>query len=977
MTGDARWEGAETPALRGFAIVGRDPELGAVVAALSARPAVVLVEGEAGVGKSRLVAEAAVVLRRHGVAVATGGCHALREPLAYGPVVDALRALGERLPARGEAGTGAGTETDAKAGPQVGAAAGALVRLLPELADRLPSAPTDDPGPGEGRHRILNGVRALLTAAAPVVLVVEDMHWADEATRELLHLLARDLPADCGLVLTYRGEEQVGPVLAAPFRRPPGTSGTELSLARLDEDALAEMARSALGADVTAELVATLFERSAGLPLIIEEDLITLSGPGAGGRPDLLGVPRSLREVLETRIARLSPEAVAVVNAAAVLAVPAGAALLGATAGLDQGPAESPAGQGPDDRVDGALLAALASYVLIEHGPDSYGFSHALARRAVYDTLPGPLRTRLHRRALALLTAQEPPPLVQIAHHSRALGDLESWLEHAEAAAEQARAVGDLGTTITLLSQIIDHPGLPAGQLSAIALTLANTVQFSIDATHMISTLRRIISTPGLPPAARGEIRAHLGNVLLNQAGDPAGLVEMEKAAVDLEADNPALAARTMSVLAVADTGEATTAERQAWLDRAYATLERTTDEAARAIVHCNHVTFLLNRADPRIPALLAELPRQAEDPRILRATAIALSGAAEAAFCVGLDARVPALNDESLAISRSVHLSALDSYAESYRLLLTWAGGQWQQWELDLAAYRSRFPDGPLIGTGLLGAAQGITAAARGHSFQAAAHFDRVTEHDPTDILTLPAAAGAARLWLARGDADAAWRLLATPLRVLRDREVWPFAFGLLPTAVETALLRGDRAGADGLAEEHGVGIAGCESPGGEAEQHLCRGLLLNHEEGFGAAYEEFDRARALWTGIGRPYPAALAAERAALARASADPAGAAARLADATAVFDRLGAVVDSSRCHRHLRTLGQHRPARRGRRGYGAELSPREQQVADLLAEGATNREIADALSLSPRTAEHHVAGVLRKLAATRDELRRPRD
>ncbi|MGW2546131.1 AAA family ATPase, partial [Kitasatospora sp. NPDC001574] len=259
--------------VRGCAFTGREGELRELLGVVSgARPAVVLVEGEAGIGKSRLVEEASAVLRAQGLRVLVGGCHPLREPLAYGPVIDALGLVGPWLPAVEE----------------LGVSVGALAPLLPDLAGVLPEPPPALPpevsASGAGRFRVVSGVRTLLEAVAPAVLVVEDVHWADDATRELLLLLARDMPTDAALVLTYRAEDLPGgrPVLGVPFRRPAATGGAEIVLGPLGEAELRAMARDALGGEHAPELVRALLERSGGLPLVIEEDLFALArSPGA------------------------------------------------------------------------------------------------------------------------------------------------------------------------------------------------------------------------------------------------------------------------------------------------------------------------------------------------------------------------------------------------------------------------------------------------------------------------------------------------------------------------------------------------------------------------------------------------------------------------------------------------------------------------------------------------------------------------
>lgn len=162
---------------RGFAFVGRHREQTLLFDAIRHPPAVVVVEGDAGMGKSRLVHEATKILKSDGWRVLTGFCHPLREPLPYGPVIDALGKVGPWLP-------------DADLPPT----AGALAPLLPDLAGLLPPAPSTPDDPGAARHQLIQAVRSVLAALGRTVLVVEDLHWVDDATRELLLLLARDLP---------------------------------------------------------------------------------------------------------------------------------------------------------------------------------------------------------------------------------------------------------------------------------------------------------------------------------------------------------------------------------------------------------------------------------------------------------------------------------------------------------------------------------------------------------------------------------------------------------------------------------------------------------------------------------------------------------------------------------------------------------------------------------------------------------------
>ncbi|WP_344325941.1 ATP-binding protein, partial [Kitasatospora putterlickiae] len=201
------------PEGRGF--VGRVRELARIAEGLARPPAVLLVEGEAGVGKSRLVTEAVRALdgacaSATGRTVLLGRCHPLREPEPFGPVVDALRDAAALLPPP----------------DRLPPSAGALRRVLPDLADRLPAAPADDGDLLSARRLLAQGVRALLAALDDPVLVVEDVQWADDATLDLLLRLARDLPPRLCLVITYRPEDL-----------PPGAPAPEATLPELFEAA--------------------------------------------------------------------------------------------------------------------------------------------------------------------------------------------------------------------------------------------------------------------------------------------------------------------------------------------------------------------------------------------------------------------------------------------------------------------------------------------------------------------------------------------------------------------------------------------------------------------------------------------------------------------------------------------------------------------------------------------------------------------
>src|SRR3954447_21576105 len=170
------------------AFVEREDELGEIVAALAHTPALVVVEGEAGIGKTRLVREALASTSLEGRQVLLGQAHPMRDPFPLGSILDALAHAPwppvERL------------------SPVVGV----LRPLLPERAEDLPPAPGRLSDAHAERHRVVRAVVALLAELGPTILVLEDLHWVDDRTIELLGLLPAQLP-QLSVVVTYRPQD--------------------------------------------------------------------------------------------------------------------------------------------------------------------------------------------------------------------------------------------------------------------------------------------------------------------------------------------------------------------------------------------------------------------------------------------------------------------------------------------------------------------------------------------------------------------------------------------------------------------------------------------------------------------------------------------------------------------------------------------------------------------------------------------------
>ncbi|MGW6558528.1 ATP-binding protein [Streptomyces hydrogenans] len=924
--------------------VGRTREKGALVAAALTPPACVFVEGEAGVGKSRLIREVVEELERRGRRVATGFCHPLREPLPYGPVVDALRSARQWLP-----GGTLPEETEV------------LTRLLRDRPDAVP-APSPAHGSPQERAALLRDVHALLEVLGPMVLIVEDAHWIDDATRDLLVLLARE-PADllC-LLVTYRPEEgSPGATGGTAYRPPPGAGRRVVRLEPLDEPAVRELASAALGEAATPQLAAALFRRSGGLPLVAEEDLITLRGHRTTEGRDHVArlrdaeVPRGLREAVTERLDALPEPASAAVGAAAVLAVPVEEELLREVAGLD-------AEQGFT-----GLVEALRVSVLAETGNGRYAFRHVLARQVAYERLPGPVRRRLHANAVRILERLSEPPLVQIAHHVSALGDTEEWLRRTTHAVERAQTLGDVGTAAVLMRQMLERPGTDVETRSWAALNLAPLAGQGADFENDARALRALLADRGLPPRTRGEIRTGLGLLLLNQSSDRAGFEELARAVEEL-GGTTLDAVPAMLGLAMDEAAGPKPAER--WMVRAEDAVRTVPGTPVAADVRASRLSLRAGAGDPSVWADVSDLPRDGREIGVLRQSARALYNAGSNAIDLGEDALALRLVEEGVGLARETGFPAVEFYGAISRLRLDLAAGRWRGLGDRFETLALTHPDAPAA-RGEAAAALGTLDLAQARYGRAATHFAQaaLVARQVTMSLASRAAAGTIATRLAQDRPDEAWETAAGALAALRRAETWPRATGLVPAAVAAALTCGRPEAAEELIGEAEAGTVGRSSPAAVAELCVARGRLAE-ESAPDRAAALFEEAYRRWSGIGRPYPAAQAAELWARVLARRGRKDAATAALDAAAdVYKDLDAVGDLVRLRRVGRETGLTRKSAPGRRGYGDRLSPRETEVAALLAGGATNQEIADALVLSPRTVEHHVANVLRKLNTTR--------
>ncbi|GAA2072992.1 LuxR family transcriptional regulator [Streptomyces albiaxialis] len=926
-------------------LIGRAKELRALVDAMAQPPSVALVEGEPGVGKTRLIREALRDPAVRGRRVLAGSCRPLREPFPYGPVLDLLRHSAGALPAA------------------LSPVCGALRPYLPEIAHRLPPGPEPLRDARAARHRLFRAVRALLDALGGAVMVVEDLHWADDGTRDLLRFLVDDPPRGLSAVVSYRREELPGTGLpfGRAYRRPPGTSTVTLPLRPLDADGVQALCGALTGApEPPAPFAAELHRRTAGIPFVVEEVVRALPREGRLGPEALeaMAVPAPLREAVTDRMSALSPPTVAVVHAAAVLGAPAGEALLAAVA------------RGTD-RTDGTECAApvreaLRAGVLHEWGDDRYGFRHVLAQQAVYAALPGPDRHRLHRGAMRALAAQHPQPLVQLAYHARRAGEFARWRAYGEAAASSAREVCDLALAVGMLEELLSDGRLGRRECARLAVELSRDAVLGLTHRRATELLRGIVRDSRLPRDVRGEIRLNLGLLLYNQAGRYEEGRAATALAVEELRDRPALAARGMAALAMPAWGDHPYAVHARWIERAEELAAREPEPSVSTAVRANRLALAMYGGDPEVWGPAERFTGAAGPGTDRRQAARACGNFADAATCVGRFGAAHRFRREGRRLAAECGAAFYGGIVEGTALRLDWYEGRWQ----GLAERARHVLDTVRDVPGIAADAHlvlGLLACTRGEWDEAAEALRAAGLADPANAPApiLASASGAmARLLRARGEPVAARAEAERGIARIRRKGLWSWAGDLAPQAV-TALVRDGRLPeAERTAAELAEGIEGRDAPLASAALRACRGTLAAGGGRTAEAAALFDAARTAYAALPHPYAAARAGEAAARCRLGEGDEGTAQLLA-VSEEFAALGATRDAARCRRVLRGNDVVLPSRRGRRGYGDQLSPREQDVARLVALGHTNREIADVLFLSPRTVEHHVAQVLRKL------------
>ncbi|MFF9801041.1 ATP-binding protein [Streptomyces rochei] len=958
-------------------LVGREDELarltGVLERARAGEARAVLIAGDAGVGKTRTLDEVAGRAAAAGTTVLTGHCVDLGDVgLPYLPFTEILGVLAadERF---------------------------AAVLAAHPVADRLLGAGPQDAegrdGTTRSRLRLFEDVAALLadlSDVAPLLLVLEDLHWADQSSRDLLRfLLSRGVlqrPAGgarghrVALFASYRADDlhrrhPLRPLLAELVRLP---SVERLELRPLPDGDVARLVRSLRERPLPEATVHRIVERAEGNAFYAEELVAATDAP-------VHGVPSGLADVLLIRFEQLSETAQQVLRTAAVAGRRVGHELLRDAVGL------------PEEELESALREALGRQLLVSDDGDTYSFRHALAREAVYaDLLPGE-RARLHGAFARLLGGPDrrSDSAAERAHHHRESHDLPQALAASLEAADHAQRIGapaeelrHLEAALDLWSAV-DAAARPAGP-DAVTLTLraSAAAAHAGDLHRAVSLTRSALAGLGqdadLELAAR--VRYTLAGNLLRVDNLSAAFAHSSEAFALIPAEPPSptwVWAAATHVMAARQVGEIETALRVG--RRALRVAEELGVADARAdllisVIGLEDDNRTTERGRRRLREARELARRAGNAPVELRALFNLAIG------CFESGAPADCLDRAAEGLERARRSGLLSSpYAREMRylrLLVRYTLGHWEECLREVAEDEAGGP--PAAGAHTVAPVLYV-ALARGDL--GAADRARALLDGPFDwMVTLVAGIVLTDAAALRGDPEDAVRWARSTVARLTDDAGTPPAVTVRLAALALSAV------ADTVV---GLRAAGDEAEAGrwtqaaaelleQARRSARRGEDDRPQGPEGQAW--LARAEAEWERLATgPDPAAwqravdgfahgdvyerarcrLRLAEALLAAGRPQEAAREAGLAHREA--DRLGAAPLRERLDDLVRRA---RPADTGDRA--TQLTAREQEVLRLLARGRSNRQIGEELFITAKTASVHVSNILAKLeAASRTE------
>lgn len=950
-------------------LIGREREMrtleGLLQEARHGRGSMAVISGDAGIGKTRLAREIKAVAAQRQMRVIEGRCTASEMGVPYAPFMDALRF---RL-ARGE------SDAAAQVLQPILAHVAPLFAGLGEAA----SGEAGNAGATAAPFEPIYSAICRLAGLGPILFIVEDIQWADATSRDLLQYIARRLRAlPMLLVATCRGDDGYTPdstqSLVSTLVRE--RAAVRLSLDPLGRPGVEAMLAAALGTAFDAELAVIVHDRTEGNPLFVEEYISAFLNAGLETGPANLVTPPTLRDVVWERLSRLTPEARAALSVAAVIGRRFRFDVLAAALGW------------PEERLLRAIEELTAQGIVVEHTDpveESYSFRQNLVQEVLYGSTIGRRRRLLHGQvanALETSGAKGGLPHTMLAHHYGLAGDPQRARVHGVLAGDEAArlcAWKDAQALYETALAALEREGGDANVEAEILERMADVAwwQNRLDAfdQYLLSALaiRRALHQPN----HAATLLRRLANMAAYQRGDIERAMQMlNEALVLVKAENSAEHVFVLNDLGRLQVRNGEWEEANRLFERSLGASAARGDCAEEALSLVMLGWLSVHRGD--IPA-----------------------------GCERLELARALLNEENLPIDRGAEvyhagIRALVA-AREHRRAREWveaalAYAREHGAQGDLAIYRAyqaavqrRMGAWDAALSGVLHAAAELRASGRAELREALRILGdvqrvsgdltsaRASYREAIALGEHDAVIGEALVLLAEEKAEEAGLRLAVALKEqpAADRL---FALRVIPLLVEARAAAGALEQARTDLRRMRALVSTCAYVPGKAALAQAAGILYAVTGESVRAVRELRRAVKTWQQLELPYEAAralllLAGELVKLPRGQQEAVDLARQ---AAAAFERLGAAHDVARAHHVLRRAGVNIKRQRRRSPLPApldRLTAREAEVYFELARGATNKQIARTLSMSPRTAGNHVSAILSKLeCATRTEAAR---
>jgi len=903
----------------GNEIVGRDQELQALSSFFeqSAYPGALLIQGDPGIGKTTLWRAAVAAARELSYEVLRASPAEKESTFAYSVVSDLLADVPDEV-------------VTGLPGPQ---RRGLEVALLLR----------DSGGPPPEQHTLgvaLLGVLRALSASRPLVLAIDDVQWLDPSSTAMLEFAVRRLEDERVALLLARRQGS-GPDSATLEVAVPEERRHEIRVGPLSMGALHRLLRDRFGTTLARPVLSRVHEASGGNPFYAIELVRALEASGGWVRPGHpLPVPETLDAILRDRIDALPANVRQVLAAASAL----------------RRPTESMLGDWP-------ALEQASEAGLIELANDEVTFTHPLLASAAYGSITGAERRALHRRLAEVVSDPEErarhmalgaegpdedvaEALAAAARRASARGATGAAYELAELAvlltpvSERARLLerrvdvagyhlpaGELGTAAAILEGLIEE--LPAGGARADALLLLASAQQRFE--RCLELAESALEEAEGDDARIAKIECYVAELLIVQ-GESDEALEHARAALEPaeRAGDPAILATALATVA--------------WFETASA-VEPTPGLLERAVV--------LEEAQVQDGVYDGSSPSFAMGMRLMFAGRL---DEARARMQTRLD-RARSLGDERAVAAALMHRAELELRAGDWQLAARKAAEGYERAE---QIGREQDISGLLYVTARLDAHLGRVQEAR----DAARRGIALSESCGDEVFPLLHLSVLGFLELSVGDPEAADRILR-PLAARLAGE--PSIHGELPNAIEALVELGELEEARRLLAELEERLTRIESPWGEASAGRCEGLILAAEGDLAAALTALEGALGVHEQLPQPFDLARTLlVLGAIQRRDKKRGAARTSLERALAIFDELGATLWADKARSELARMG-------GRTSAGDELTPTERSVAELVAMGKSNKEVAAQLFITPRTVEGHLTRIYAKLGVrSRAEL-----